>query len=223
MAKKNHDGRPPALSQDGAHAGSGLDRAAFQQAGAAFYEGLLDAARSEIGYRVGQGDLPPDGMTPAELVDEALVLAWRNRRRRLEPLSIRAWFLVMLFRAMEDSVARNGKFGSVSLSVQDPEPTGLCEDDESFWEWNQPAEEPGRERRATRPMTPRAARLSPAAIADMARTLDADAHQAFVLHEIFRLPLRAVARALETTPADAERLLTKARRHAGTLPQGEAR
>ncbi|MGO4573955.1 hypothetical protein [Microvirga sp. 2TAF3] len=223
MTKRIRASHPQALSRNGSGTIPNIDRIAFQETLSAHFGELLAAAQQELRYRVELGELGSHNLTPEELVDEALLHAWRDRSNRFSLIGVRAWLLAMLFRTAEDAVRREAKLdNSTFLFLQDPEPVGLSyDDDETFWEWYQP-EETMRHRLGIRGLTAMSRRLTAAAIEEMARTLGLDAYQVFLLHEVYRLPLRAVTLALRIPSSEAERLLAKARHYAHAATGQEA-
>ena len=93
-----------------------------------------------------------------------------------------------------------------------PEP--IYDDDEEFWEWYEPDEMTRWEDVAAEPTS-----LTPEEVVEAEESLRWIAPRTrlvYVLHDIHRLTLAEIARALGITPQEAARLLADARRHAGT-------
>lgn len=210
MAPRSEPPAPPA--RDAAPHG---DRAAFQAAVAPYRAELFAAARRELRYRIALGQLAADDLTPAELVGETLLRAWRDRRRRPPHLGVKAWLLALLLRVGREIAAREARLrrrATVSLEAPPP-PAPIYDDDEEFWEWYQPDE-------ATRWEDVVAADVAvPEEVAtadeELIRGLDPHMREMFLLCELHRLPLDEAAAALGLPLAEAARLLEEARRRLG--------
>jgi DNA-directed RNA polymerase specialized sigma24 family protein len=191
------------------------NRAAFETAIAPYMGELLDAARRELRYRIALGDFGPDDLTAEELLGEVLIRAWNDRHRRPGSLAVRTWLLALLFRVAKSLAQRERRFrkmASISLEAPVP-PEPIYDDDEEFWEWYQPDEETRWEDVVDAPVaTPEAAA---AADEELMRGLDPVAREAFLLFELYRVPLPEVAVVLGRTVKETARLVEEARNRLG--------
>jgi DNA-directed RNA polymerase specialized sigma24 family protein len=196
------------------------DRAAFEAAVASYIGELLDAAKRELRYRRAVGDFGPDDLTAEELVGEVLIRAWYDRRRRPPSLAVRTWLLALLFRVAKSLAQRERRFrklASISLEAPTP-PEPIYDDDEEFWEWYQPDDLTRWEDVVDAPVaTPEAVA---AADEELVRGVDPAQREAFLLFELYRVPLPEVAVALGRSVKEAARLIEEARNRFG-LASGE--
>lgn len=187
------------------------DRDAFQATVQPYLGELLEAAQRELRYRIALGDLSADDLTAEELLGETLVRAWRDRHRRPPLLGLKVWLLALLFRVAENIARRESRFkklATVRLEERLP-PEPIYDDDESFWEWYQPDELTRWEDVVTESSSDPAEVV--AASEELTRSLEPRMHQVFVMHDIYRVPLRDVAWALGISASDASQLLAAAR------------
>jgi RNA polymerase sigma factor (sigma-70 family) len=188
------------------------DRTAFEQVVSPHLPMLLDAARRELRYRIALGDLGTDDLTPEELVGEVLIRAWQDRQHRPAALSISAWLLALLFRAVKSLVRREARFRSMArLSLELPgSPEPVYDEDEGIWKWYQPDDPDTSVDVLEAPvMTPEDVAASDE---QLIRGLDPKEREAFLLFELHRLPLREVAVGLGVSAAEAAQLIEDARK-----------
>ena len=184
------------------------EAASFEAALRPHLSDLASAARQEVERLVELGELDPHEVAAPDLLERTLVLAWRSRARRPHSLTLRAWLFVILFRiVVRIDRARYGRTLSASFLSREDDREELLDEDETFWQWFQPARDPHRPK-AWRTVRRLAASLG---FQEMIRSVDPAVAQAFVMAELFKVPLRGVAAALAIPQHEAEWLLATAR------------
>jgi DNA-directed RNA polymerase specialized sigma24 family protein len=63
-------------------------------------EEFKDAARRELNYLIAIGDVTPDSVTPEELVDEVLAVAWEHRQQKPAGVELEAWLLALMYQRL---------------------------------------------------------------------------------------------------------------------------
>ncbi|ARA92184.1 hypothetical protein AWN76_002670 [Rhodothermaceae bacterium RA] len=188
------------------------DRTAFHRLIEPHLDELLRAARRDLAYHRQLGDLPPDFVTPEELVGETLLRAWKSRRQRPAGLSLRAWLLGTQHRVLQKLIrAERLERGLWAVSLEDPlPPEPLFDDDESFWEWYQPDDLPRWEDAIPDEDAP----LPDEALEDESALggLEPEPRQVLLLHDRHALTLAEVAVATGRSVRETARLLQEARR-----------
>jgi len=190
------------------------DKAAFRRLVEPCLDELAAAAQHEVAFRRSVGDLPPEVLTPLELVGEALLLAWRDRFRRPAEVSVRSWLLSTQLRAMEQVVRRvqaEERLSGQSLDAPIEDAVELDEDEEEFWEWPGPVE-PLLWEDVLGQSDTTAESAEQAADRDEVAFL---ARSVLVLHDRHGVPLREVAATVHVPLPAAKALLQWARDEAG--------
>jgi RNA polymerase sigma-70 factor (ECF subfamily) len=212
--------RPNPLPNASWEAALSGDRAAFQAILAPHLRELIAAARREIRYLVALGDLQSHELTAEELVGEAFIRAWHDRRQRPPLLGVKAWLLALLFQVGEEIAnrARSKKVPLVSLEAPVP-PEPIYDDDESFWEWYQP-DEMTRWEDIISGGLPTPEDIA-ATNATFAHVLDSRARKILLMHDAHGVPLPEVALALRLPESEVSHILAEARRRMRSALGGE--
>ncbi len=199
------------------------DRAAFNVLVAPHVEEMIRAARRDIRYHRFLGDLEPSELTPEELVGEALLRAWRSRRRRPAEVSLRAWLLGIQHRVLQKLIqVEHLERNLWAVSLEDPvPPEPLFDDDESFWEWYQPEDLTRWEDVIPTDLAP--AETAPAVEEEETTYgLDPEPRQVLLLHDEHELSLTEVAFATGRSVRETAVLLKEARRSVEDARRGRA-
>ena len=187
------------------------DRDAFNRVVDPLVPELIETARHELAFFVETGELPPDLTTPEEVVGEVMIRAWRNRRRRLPHVSVKAWLLAILYRVIDELVheqRRRRELAEVAREMH-PEVPPL-EDEEAFWEWFQPEDLPVAEPLVPEP--PPDPETVTAALETRPRVLATAARRALVMHRRHRLEVREIAAVLRRPVAETVEIIREAAR-----------
>lgn len=113
------------------------DREAFNRLVAPCLEDLQQAATRDLRYYTSLGDLRPGQWEPQELVDEALINAWRYKSRRPREIRLKAWLLSVQHRTLERWIQQNKKEPE-KISIEGSPRAEWDDTEEEFWEWYQP-------------------------------------------------------------------------------------
>lgn len=185
------------------------DRDAFSRLTEPLVAALREAAAHELDHFIGIGELPDDTSAPEEVVGEALLRAWQQRRRKPEELSLEAWLLKIVYRVVDELVDRERRRRTLAEAVsgQHPELPPL-EDEEEFWQWFQPEDLPiGEPLLPQPPPTPEeiAAKLGarPKALTTLAR-------RALWMHRRHRLQVREIGAILKRPAQEVRTLVEQA-------------
>lgn len=189
----------------------GGDRTAYNRMVEPHLEELIRAARRDIRYHQHLGDLAPGDLTPEELVGEALLRAWRSRRRRPSEVSLRAWLLGTQHRVLQKVIqAEHLERDLWAVSLEDPVPPApLFDDEASFWEWYQPDDVTRWEDVIPADLPP--AGEMPDVEEEATHGLEPEPRRVLLLHDEHELPLAEVAVATGQTVRETVALLEQAR------------
>ena len=187
-------------------------REAFDHALSPYYPELLQAAQREVRHRLTLGQFAPDNPTPEQLLDMALQRVWRERRRLSSTLGIKAFALASIFRTAEALAAREDERSrtTTELLPEEVEPDPLYENDDDFWQSHE-LEYP-KNSQVFSGTVARAREEDVAEEDEFVGWLAPREREVLLMHEVHGVPLQEVALALGITPAEAEGLLTSARR-----------
>lgn len=185
------------------------DRELFSRSTEPLVPALREAAAHELDHFVGIGELPEDATTPEEVVGEALLRAWRQRRRKPEGTRLEAWLLGIVYRVVDELVHRERRRRALAEATagQHPELPPL-EDENEFWQWFQPEDLPiGEPLLPEPPPTPEeiAARLGA-----RPKMLATPARRALWMHRRHRLELREIGAVLRRPVGEVRELVEKA-------------
>ncbi len=187
------------------------DKEAFNRLIEPLVPELLAAAREELAHFVEIGEIPEGSYAVEDLLAEAVLRAWRNRRRRPPRASLKAWLLAILYRIVDDIAARERRRREVAetASEQHPEIPPL-EDEDAFWDWFQPADLP-----LVEPLMPEET-PSPEEIAELLETrpraIGTAARRALVMHRRHGIELAEIGAVLRRSAAETRTLILEAGR-----------
>lgn len=119
----------------------GGDQSAFRAMVEPYMGRLIEAARHDLDYYVNQGYVQAQDFTPEEVVGEALISAWDNRKSRPDQMSLHGWLLGNLYRTlrlMAEEEHEHGDDKAVALEEPIPPDENDSAVQEQFWEWYQP-------------------------------------------------------------------------------------
>src|SRR5689334_10522091 len=85
------------------------DRDAFRAAVAPHVPELLKAAQQELRYHIELGNIEVHDLTAAEIVGDGLSRAWRDRNRRPDGVSVRAWLLAEVLKTAGEVIRREAR------------------------------------------------------------------------------------------------------------------
>ncbi len=187
------------------------DREAFNRLVDPLTEELLEAARRELDYFTAVGDIPEDATTPHDIVAEVLLRAWRNRRRRIPEMRLKAWLLAILYRVVDEIAARERRRERIAEAAADFHPdVPPLEDPEGFWEWFQPEDTPVGE--PLMPEEPRDPETLVSALERRPRVLATTARRALLLYRRHGLRVEEVGAILRKPGTETRRLIEDAAR-----------
>lgn len=185
------------------------DREAFSRLTEPLVPALREAAAHELDHFVAVGELPEEATTSEEVVGEALLRAWRQRRRRPEGLGLEAWLLKIVYRVVDELVDRERRRRALAEAVggQHPELPPL-EDEDEFWQWFQPEDLPIGE--PLLPEPPPTPEEITAKLGARPKTLATPARRALWMHRRHRLEMREIGAVLKRPAAEVRELVQQA-------------
>lgn len=190
------------------------DRHAFRRLVEPHVDELLRAAHRELTHYQRLNELRPQDLTVEELVGETLLTAWRQRHRKPQWLSLRAWLLGLMHRALQRYLQQERRFRQLwALSLDAPvPPEPIYDDEESFWEWYQPDDLERWEDVIPDPSSLSEERLiveqmSPEAMA----LLEPLERQVLLLHDVYQLSIQEVAVVVQRSIGETTEILQRAR------------
>lgn len=184
------------------------DRDAFQAVVASYVPELLKAAQRELRYHIELGDIDVHDLTAAEIVGEALSRAWRDRSRRPDAVSVRAWLLAEVLKTAGEVIRREArqKAELTTTTLDDPVPP------EPIHSYEEPFELAPREE----VLNVLAPTPEDEAAADERRAhqLPARLRHVFVMHELHHVPMGEIAVLMRISEQEIAARLASGREHA---------
>ncbi len=185
------------------------DREAFNRLVAPLIPRLEAAARQEIRSFEEMDELPQGLYEAEDIVAEAVLRAWRNRRRRPAHLRLEAWLLAIIYRIVDDIVAQEARRRSIASHAGELHPEiPPFEDENEFWDWFQPADLPLAE-----PLMPEEL-PTPEEVAEMLerrpRVLAVQARRALWMHRRHGMEIEEIGSVLGRTPEKTRSLIKQA-------------
>ncbi len=170
---------------------------------------LIAAAREELAYFTELGEIPEGVYAVEDIVAQAVLRAWRNRRRRPSRASLKAWLLAILYRIFDDIVARERRRREVAEAAREQHPEiPPLEDEDAFWEWFQPDDLP-----LVEPLMPEET-PSPEEIASVLETrphaVATTARRALVMHRRHGIEIGEISAVLRKSAAETRALIAEA-------------
>jgi len=207
------------LEKDWARAVKG-DRDAFNRVVDPLVPELIETARHELACFAETGELPPGRTTPEEVVGEVMIRAWRNRRRRLPYVPVKAWLLAILYRVLDELVREEARRRQLAEAARELHPeVPPLEDEEEFWEWFQPEDLPVAE--PLMPEPPPDPETVTATLETHPRVLATTARRALTMHRRHRLQVKEIAAVLRRPAAETVEIIREAARKVRTQGGGE--
>ena len=185
------------------------DKEAFNRLVEPLVPELATAAREELAYFVEIGDIPENVYAIEDILAQAVLRAWRNRRRRLPQVSLKAWLMAVLYRIIDDIAARERRRQEVAEAAREQHPEiPPFEDEDGFWEWFQPADLP-----LVEPFMPEET-PSPEEIATVLETrpraIGTAARRALVMHRRHGIAIGEISAVLRRSAAETRALIAEA-------------
>lgn len=188
------------------------DQNAFRGLVQPHMERLIEAARHDLDYYVKQGYVQAQDFTPEEIVGEALIHAWDQRKGRPDRMSLQGWLLGNLYRTINLMVEREHEYGDdKAISLEEPIPPDENDSavQEQFWEWYQPDET--LEYSDVIPENEPVDIEVPLYASREAFELNPNTRHVLIMHDEFEMPISEVASVLNQQINETAALLQEAR------------
>lgn len=187
------------------------DKEAFNRLIEPLVPELVTAAREELAYFVEIGDIPPDRYAVEDILAEAVLRAWRNRRRRPSEVSLKAWLLAILYRILDDIAARERRRRELAEEAREQHPEiPPFEDEDAFWEWFQPDDLPLAE--PFMPEEPPSPEEIATVLETRPRAIGTAARRALVMHRRHGIAIGEISAVLRRSVAETRALIEEAGR-----------
>ena len=190
------------------------DKEAFNRLIEPLAADLIAAAREELACFVELGEIPEGLYAVEDIVAQAVLRAWRNRRRRPPQVSLKAWLLAILYRIFDDIRGRERRRQEIAEAAREQHPEiPPLEDEDAFWDWFQPEDLPLLE-----PLMPEET-PSPEEIASLLETrphaVATVARRALVMHR-HGIEIGEISAVLRKPAAETRALIAEAAKRART-------
>ncbi len=195
------------------------DREAFERLIQPQLDSLYRFAARELDAHQRLGDLGPGEVEPADLVNDAVLLAMLHLNHMPEGATLRGWLRHLVLKQVDREVRR----GRRERGLQPPSGEGETPDGRPFWAYFLPAYASSDEPPPPPPLEAEATEA--ASLADeyerIVHLLPGLERRVFTLVAIERVPLGEVARIFGQGPDEIRRLYRGAREHLRQLLFGE--